>query len=128
MRRGEPQVPKDLARFSREELVKIVTDLVRHQRVLRAQIRSLKWELKEARAQKGHAPFSKGPKKGERKKPGGKKGQGPFRNRPGPPVESVTSWVSFEDPKVCPHCGSADIEIDEEREYFSTTDLPTSRA
>jgi transposase len=124
MRRGEPQVPKDLARLPREELAKLVTDLVRHQRVLRAQIRSLKRKLKEARAKKGHAPFSKGPKKGERKKPGRKKGQKPFRSRPGFPVESVTDWVSFEDPKVCPHCGSADIEIDEEREYFSTTDLP----
>jgi hypothetical protein len=42
MRRGEPQVPKDLARLSREELVKLATDLVRHLRVQRAQIRSLK--------------------------------------------------------------------------------------
>ena len=37
MRRGEPQVPKDLARLSREELVELVADLVRHLRVQRAQ-------------------------------------------------------------------------------------------
>jgi transposase len=124
VRRDEIRIPEDLSSLSREELAKLVRDLVRQQRVMRAQIRSLRRELEEARAKKGHAPFSKGPKKGERKKPGRKKGQGPFRNRVGPPPESVTDWVRFEEPKVCPHCGSPDIAADPEPEYVTTTDLP----
>lgn len=124
MRRGEVQIPKDYASLTHEELVKLVTTLSRERQKLRGQIRSLRKELAEARAHKGHAPFSKGPKKGERKKPGRKKGEGEFRNKPPPDPGSVTELVFVNPPKTCPHCGSVDIEVDDDPEEFSTTDLP----
>jgi transposase len=124
MRRGEVRVPENLGELPRETLVEIIGQLVVERRRLWAQVRSLRRELEEARAKKGHAPFSKGPKKGERKKPGRKKGQGRFHNRKGPPKESVTDWVEIPDPEVCPHCGSSEILVDPDPEYFTTTDLP----
>ena len=63
--RPSAAVPPDYRSLSREKLVKLVGGLVEHRRIMRAQIRSLRRELAEARAQRGHAPFSKGKKKGE---------------------------------------------------------------
>jgi hypothetical protein len=117
-------VPPDYRSLSREELVKLVGGLIEHRRIMRAQIRSLRRELAEARAQRGHAPFSKGKKKGKHKKPGRKKGKGRFTRRPPPDPSTVTDWVFFAEQKTCPHCGSSDIDEDETPEYFSTTDLP----
>jgi transposase len=117
-------VPPDYRSLSREELVTLVARLVERDRIMRAQIRSLRRELDEARAQKGHAPFSKGKKTGEHKKPGRKKGKGRFTNKQPPDPSAVTDWVFFDKQRVCPHCGSSDIEVDEKSEYFSTTDLP----
>jgi len=122
--RPSAAVPPDYRSLSREELVTLVGRLVEHQRIMRAQIRSLRRELEEARAQKGHAPFSKGKKKGEHKRPGRKKGKGRFTNRQPPDPSTVTDWVFFDKQRVCPHCGSPDIAVDEKPEYFSTTDLP----
>lgn len=124
MRASSASVPPDYRSLRREELVNLVARLVEDMRIMRAQIRSLRRDLEEARAQKGHAPFSKGKKKGEHKRPGRKKGKGRFTNRKPPDPSTVTDWVFFEKQKVCPHCGSSDIEEDEQPEYFSTTDLP----
>jgi transposase len=118
-------VPPDYRSLSREELVQLVGRLVEQVRIMKAQIRSLRRALEEARAQKGHAPFSKGKKKGEHKRPGRKKGKGRFSNRQPPDPSEVTDWVIFTKPTTCPHCGSCDIEVDAQPEYFSTTDLPS---
>jgi hypothetical protein len=55
--------------LSREELVTLVGRHFEQQRIMRAQIRSLRRELEEARAQRGHAPFSKGKKEDKHKRP-----------------------------------------------------------
>ena len=122
--RPSAAVPKDYRSLSREELVKLVGGLIENRRIMRAQIRSLRRELAEARAQKAHAPFSKGKKQGKHKKLGRKKGKGRFTNRQPPDLSTVTDWVMFAKQKTCPRCGSSDIDVDEEPEYFSTTDLP----
>jgi hypothetical protein len=125
--RPSTAVPPDYRSLPREDLLALVRRLFEQTRIMRAQIRSLRRALEEARAKKGHAPFSKGKRKDKHGRPGRTKGKGPFRHRQGPAPSKVTNWLRIDDPKVCPHCGSPDIEIDQ-REYFSTTDIPEEPA
>lgn len=122
MSRFTVRVPEDYDSLSREELAKLVRNLLRVIRAQQAQIEALKRELEQERKHKGHAPFSKGPKKGAHKKPGRKKGQGRFTNRPPPDPSTVTDRMTIAPPDTCPHCGSSKVELDS-YEDFSITDL-----
>lgn len=113
----------DYGSLPRPKLAKLVGSLLRVLKAQQAQIEALKKELEQERAHKGHAPFSKGPRKGKHKKPGRKKGQGPFTNRRAPDASTVTERMTIEPPHCCPHCGSSELEVDD-YEDFSTTDLP----
>jgi len=117
------EVPANWRSLAREALIALIASLLRLLSIQRAQIASLKKQLEHERAHRGHAPFSKGPKKGEHKKPGRKKGQGPFTNRQPPDPKDVTRWSHPPVPDACEHCGSSDLEKEGE-EYFSTTDVP----
>lgn len=115
---------RDFRSLDRVGLIELVVLLIAELRLQRARVRSLRRQLEDARAQKGHAPFSKGRKKGKHKKTGRRPGRGPFSRRKPPDPSTVTKKVDIPVPSVCPHCGSAELEVDEKRQPFSTTDLP----
>ena len=104
-----------------------VEELERENQRLRTEIERLKKKIKdleeELRAGKRQAaPFSKGQRKANPKRPGRKAGQGIFRNRPAPAEASGGEIVEAAAPKGCPHCGGV-LEVEGE-EWATTTDLP----
>jgi transposase len=101
--------------LSREELVVLVRELERQI----AELRRQNQELKRAQHRQA-APFSKGRPVGNPKKPGRKKGQGPFRRRE-EPTQKPTMNVDAEAPPECPFCGGP-LEHEGE-ESATTTDL-----
>jgi transposase len=106
----------DLETLSREELIAIILEQHR-------QIEQLRKEIEELRrgGRRQAAPFSKGKRVENPKRPGRKPGEGVFRRReapPQPPSELVTAVA----PPCCPHCGGG-LEQEGE-EVVTTTDLP----
>jgi transposase len=110
-------VPKkpEIDQLSREELIALVRELQRQNAQLREEIERLKrWQRRQA------APFSKQQRVQNPKKPGRKKGQGPFRHREAPTNPART--VDAEAPACCPFCGGP---LEQEGvEFASTTDVP----
>jgi transposase len=103
-------------RLSRDELIALVRELQRQMGQLREENERLK------RSQRRQAaPFSKEKPVKDPKKPGRKKGQGPFRRRQAP-VERPNVTVDATAPPCCPYCGGA-VEQDGV-EYATTTDVP----
>jgi len=87
---------------------------------LRRQIQDLEEDLRASKRQA--APFSKGQRVANPKRPGRKAGQGPFCHR-GAPGECLSAQrVEAAAPTVCPSCGGALIR--ESEEWASTTDIP----
>ena len=111
-------MPKKLAidQLSREELIALVRELQR-------QIAELRQENERLRRSQHRqaAPFSKQRPVQNPKKPGRKKGQGPFRHREAPPVQPAKT-VDADAPSCCPFCGGP-LEP-EGVEYATTTDVP----
>jgi len=102
--------------LSREELLALVRELEQKNAELFREIERLK------RAQHRQAtPFSKERPVKNPKKPGRKKGQGPFRRREAP-VQNPTVTVDAEAPPNCPFCGGP-LEQESE-EFATTTDVP----
>jgi transposase len=102
--------------LSREELIALVRELQRQNTLLREEIQRLK------RSQRRQAaPFSKEKPLQNPKKPGRKKGQGPFNRRTAPAVEPDVR-VDAEAPPCCPYCGGP-LEEDGV-EFATTTDVP----
>lgn len=102
--------------LSREELLALVRELEQKNAELLKEIERLK------RAQHRQAtPFSKERPVKNPKKPGRKKGQGPFRRREAP-VQNPTVTVDAEAPPNCPFCGGP-LEQESE-EFATTTDVP----
>ena len=102
--------------LSREELIALVRELQRQNTLLREEIQRLK------RSQRRQAaPFSKEKPVENPKKPGRKKGQGPFKRRTAPAVEPDVT-VDAEAPPCCPYCGGP-LEEDGV-EFATTTDVP----
>lgn len=118
--------PKDITSLSREELLVLVAQLQRQVAELTATIEVLRAEnmaLKRG-AKRQAAPFAKGTRVVNPKRPGRKPGSGPFSFREAPPPEAIT------EPPVdvpvtlvaCPDCGG---RLEEERVDFAyITDIP----
>src|SRR5260370_12060231 len=70
---------------------------------LKQEIEGLKDELRAKSRQA--APFSKGWRKANPKRPGRKAGQGTFRHRAAPPRQESDQVVAAVAPDSCPHCG-----------------------
>jgi transposase len=105
----------DLETLSREELIAIVLEQYRL-------IEELRKEIEELRrgGRRQAAPFSKGKRVANPKRPGRKPGEGVFRRReaPQPPSEVIAAVA----PPCCPHCGGG-LEQEAE-EVVTTTELP----
>ena len=110
---GQPEQVEELER----EIQRLQTENER----LKKKVKDLEEELWASKRQA--APFSKGERKANPKRPGRKAGQGVFRNRPAPAAsidgEIVEAAVPVEG---CPHCGG-ELEVVAE-EWATTTDLP----
>lgn len=106
----------DVESLSREELIALILEQQRLIEELRAEIERLK------RSQhRQAAPFSKGQRKANPKRPGRKPGQGPFARRT-TPQQTPSQTVNAEAPAVCPFCGGP---VEQEGEETATaTDVP----
>lgn len=102
--------------LSREELIALVREQQRLLTLLREEIARLK---RSGRRQA--APFSKEKPVPNPKKPGRKKGQGPFGRRTAP-VGEPNATVDAQAPPCCPFCGGP-LEEDGV-EFATTTDVP----
>lgn len=110
---------RDIETLSREELLELVKVLVRQNE----ELRSILEELKRS-GKRQAAPFSKGTRKKDRKRPGRKAGQGPFTHREAPAPEQVTEpavEVPVEE-ESCPDCGGA-LEV-ERTDFAYQTEIP----
>ncbi len=104
----------DLDSLSRDELIRLVIELQRQIQELRQQLEELR------RKQHGNAaPFSKGKRKANPKRPGRKPGQGEFSRRP-QPAAATTVEVPVEQTR-CPFCGGRLEE--QEPEMASVSDI-----
>src|SRR5262249_22164448 len=118
--------PKDLASFSREDLLALVAEQQRQIAELTATIKALQAEIARlTRNAKGQAaPFSNGTRVVEPKRPGRKPGSGTFRYCEAPRPEETTNPPV--DVKVlleaCPVCGGP---LEEDRvDLVYTTERP----
>jgi transposase len=103
-----------------EELQREIQRLQAENEGLKKKIEGLEEELRAAKRQA--APFSKGQRKANPKRPGRRAGVGIFRNRPAPAELIGGAIVKAAVPAVCPHCGGVlDVETEE---WATTTDLP----
>jgi transposase len=111
----------DLDALSRDDLIRLILELQRQVEELRKQNEELRRKDKRSAA-----PFSKGERKKNPKRPGRKPGQGEFSRRQGPPADASSSPpvdVPVEETR-CPFCGgSLEPEATEEA---SVTDMPAA--
>ena len=108
----------DLDSLDREELIRLIRELQRQIEDLRKQNEELRRKDKRSAA-----PFSKGERKKNPKRPGRKPGQGEFSRRPAPPTDADSAPLVEVPVKEthCPFCGGT-LER-EEPEEASVTDL-----
>ena len=108
----------DLDSSSREDLIRLIVDLQRQVEALRKEIEALRRKDKRSAA-----PFSKGTRKKDPKRPGRKPGQGDFSRRQPPSAASSGPPVDVPvEETMCPFCGGR-LE-QEEPEAASVTDMP----
>jgi hypothetical protein len=116
----------ELSELSVQELLAVIMELREENARLVGQIAELKRRLeeKERSSKRQAAPFSKGEKKANPKKPGRKAGKGPFSHRDPPSEEEITKRIEV--PLLadrCPFCGSSNLgEITIECAFC--TDIP----
>jgi transposase len=116
----------ELSELSVQELVALVIELQEQNEHLAAENAELKRRLeeKERSSKRQAAPFSKGEKKANPKRPGRKPGEGKFSRRDPPSEEEITHRVEV--PlleECCPFCGSSNLgEIHIECAFC--TDIP----
>ena len=103
-----------------EELQREIERLQAENEGLKKKIEGLEGELRASKRQA--APFSKGKRKANPKRPGRKAGQGIFRHRPAPAESIGGEIVEAVAPAGCPSCGGA-LAVEGE-EWATTTDLP----
>jgi len=110
---------EELRKLTKDQLIDIIFELSEKLDAQATRIDAL-----ERAAARSASPFSKGKGKGAKKKPGRKKGKGPFCNRVEPkamPSDQVeTTKVPLESGK-CPECGE---NLDVKVEVASTIDAP----
>src|ERR1035438_2479188 len=99
---------KDTTNLSREELLEI---LRRQQR----EIERLKSENERLKRKLSAAPFAKGTRKKNPKRPGRKPGQGRFARRRPPPAESSAETVRVPVEETCCPYRSEERRVGEER-------------
>jgi transposase len=109
--------------LSREELIALVREQQKQLTCRDEQIAQRDAEIEGLKRSQHRqaAPFSKGKPVTNPKKPGRKKGQGPFTRRAAPP-ETPGAMIEAQAPPCCPDCGGA-LELDG-FEHPTTTDLP----
>lgn len=115
------------AELSRDELLALVGQLCAQVAALQAENAQLRAENEQLRraGKRQATPFSKGKRVEQPKRPGRKRGEGPFRSRSAPPLEQLTGaeWVEVPVAEpICPYCGGR-LEPDGV-EVVTTTDLP----
>src|ERR1039457_7649057 len=103
-----------------EELEREINRLQAENEGLKKKIEGLEEELRASKRQA--APFSKGQRKANPKRPGRKAGQGNFRYRPAPAEAIGGEIVEAAGPAGCPSCGGG-FE-GEAGEWGTTTELP----
>ena len=111
----------DLDSLNRDDLIRLILELYRQNEDLRKQIEDLRRKDKRSAA-----PFSKGERKKNPKRPGRKPGQGQFTRRPEPPTNANSAPpvdVSIQETS-CPFCGGT-LEP-EGYEEASVTDMPAT--
>src|SRR3954467_2922192 len=124
---------KELALLGKEALLAFVAPLLTEFAALKARIEELRAENAALKAQleqrqrdakRSAAPFSKGQRKAQPKRPGRKPGQGPFTFRTLPTPDQWTAppiEVRLPEP-TCPCCGEP---LHEQRvDFAATTDIP----
>lgn len=102
----------EISKLSIQELIAVVMELREQVERLAAENAELKRRLeeKERSSKRQAAPFSKGEKKTNPKKPGRKPGKGKFSRRDPPPDEEVTHRVQVPlQGDRCPFCGSSNL-------------------
>jgi transposase len=110
----------DLDSYSRDDLIRLILELQRQIVDLRKQNEEL-----QRKDKRSAAPFSKGERKKNPKRPGRKPGQGEFSRRPEPPADASSPAVDVPvDATRCPFCGGR-LE-QEEPEEVSVTDMPAA--
>ena len=115
------------AELSRDELLALVERLCAQVAELQAENARLRAENEQIRRgnKRQATPFSKGKRVKNPKKPGRKRGEGPFRSRAAPPMEQLAGMVEVPVTEpVCPYCGGR-LEPDGV-EVVTTTDIPES--
>ena len=108
----------DVNSLSRDGLIRLIVELQRQNEELREQMEQLR-----RNQHRSAAPFSKGKRKANPKKPGRKPGEGPFERRSAPaaPPNSPPVDVPVEETH-CPFCGG---QLEQEKtEEVSVTDMP----
>jgi hypothetical protein len=111
----------DLDSLSRDDLIRLILELYKQNEDLRKQIEDLRRKDKRSAA-----PFSKGERKKNPKRPGRKPGQGTFARRPEPPADANSAPpvdVPVEETR-CPFCGGT-LES-EASDEASVTDMPAA--
>ena len=103
-----------------EEMQREINRLQAENEGLKKKIEGLEEELRASKRQA--APFSKGQRKANPKRPGRKAGQGNFRYRPAPAEAIGGEIVEAAVPAGCPSCGGP-LAVETE-EWATTTDLP----
>jgi hypothetical protein len=106
----------DLRELSREELMEIIRELRRQNDKLQAEVERLK-------RQTSAAPFSRGTRKKNPRRPGRKRGRGCFRRREAPAGAREQALRVPVQETCCPFCGGPLGERDEE--LVSNTDIST---
>src|SRR5512142_73732 len=88
-----------------EELLDLTRPQARQIDELRAEVERLKADLEQSRraGKRQAAPFSKGPPRAHRKRPGRKAGHPPS-HRPAPPPEQIDRTIEVPLPPECPEC------------------------
>jgi transposase len=109
---------RDVASLSREELIDVIID--QHRLIERLQT-----DIEQLKKRSSAAPFSKGTRKSNPKRPGRKPGQGYFRFRKEPEQAKKEETIAVPVAAAgCPCCGGALGEV--RQEVVSTTDIPAA--
>jgi transposase len=126
-------IPEDIASLSREGLLALVVELQRQVTMLQQQVADLTDSNQELRGEvdrltrqgkRQAAPFSKGTRCKEPKRPGRKPGEGRFSFRQAPGPEEITE-PPVNVPVILESCPSCGDKLAEERVDFAyVTDLP----
>jgi transposase len=111
----------DLDVLDRAELIRLILELYRQNEQLRQQIEELR-----RKQHRSAAPFSKGQRKSNPKRPGRKPGQGSFDRRQAPQTESSVRPTEVPLSQTqCPFCGGRLDPEEEWTEEASVTDMPS---